>query len=533
MLLEIGLLVVTLFLAFYWWIAKNFGKWERLGFPCISGSFPWGSHKAIITQSKHLNVIMKEDYDRFKDKDLFGTYILGKPILNINNVDMVRDILVKNFNNFVNRDDDKLVKLMDGGDMDQLWMKQLTSLTGDAWKDVRATFSPIFTSGKMRSMYKFMLEIGSRLTDELGDKAEADTDFELKDVFGKFSLDTLASCAFGIDANSFKDKDTVFVKAAGRIFTQSVMDNMLFLTRLIPGCQAIQKFFKINILKPKETRFLVKIIKDSIENRRKTGQRENDLIDLMIDCIQLEGDVSKIDNNEIEDSQKDQYEKDMEMSHTVKNKQFNEDTIVATSLVLLVAGYDTTGMTLSFLSYELAKNPNIQEKLQEEIDQAFDDNNGEMPDYSSIQGLPYLDACIHEALRLHTPVGNLFRACTSDYKLPGTDYTIRKNDVLSISAIGIHNDEKFYPNPTQFNPDNFSKEARQSRSPYTFLAFGQGPRACIGMRFALLEAKVAVAMMMRKFTFLPSTKNPDVMELDPTSQLGYIKVGIWSKIVAR
>ena len=311
------------------------------------------------------------------------------------------------------------------------------------------------------------------------------------------------------------------------------MDNMLFLTRLIPGCQAIQKFFKINILKPKETRFLVKIIKDSIENRRKTGQRENDLIDLMIDCIQLEGDVSKIDKNEIEESHKDQYEKDMEMSHTVKNKQFNEDTIVATSLVLLVAGYDTTGMTLSFLSYELAKNPNIQEMLQEEIDQAFDENNGEMPEYSTIQGLPYLDACIHEALRLHTPVGNLFRACTSDYKLPGTDYTIRKNDLLSISAVGIHNDEKFYPNPSQFNPDNFSKEARQSRSPYTFLAFGQGPRACIGMRFALLEAKVAVAMMMRKFTFLPSTKNPDVMELDPTSQLGYIKGGIWSKIVAR
>ena len=53
------------------------------------------------------------------------------------------------------------------------------------------------------------------------------------------------------------------------------------------------------------------------------------------------------------------------------------------------------------------------------------------------------------------------------------------------------------------------------------------------MRFALLEAKVAVAMMMRKYTFLPSTKNAAVLELEPTSQMGYIKSGIWSKIVVR
>ena len=127
----------------------------------------------------------------------------------------------------------------------------------------------------------------------------------------------------------------------------------------------------------------------------------------------------------------------------------------------------------------------------------------------------------------------MLRACNSDYNLPGTDYTVRRNDLVSISAIGIHHDERYYPNPEQFNPDNFSKEACQSRSPYTFLGFGQGPRACIGMRFALLEAKVAVAMMMRKYTFLPSNKNAAVLELEPTSQLGYIKGGLWSKIVVR
>ena len=66
MLLEIGLLFVTLFLVIYWYVARNFGKWERLGFPCISGTFPWGSNKELMTQSKHFNLIMKEGYDKFK-----------------------------------------------------------------------------------------------------------------------------------------------------------------------------------------------------------------------------------------------------------------------------------------------------------------------------------------------------------------------------------------------------------------------------------------------------------------------------------
>ena len=345
----------------------------------------------------------------------------------------------------------------------------------------------------------------------------------------------MATCAFGIDPNSFKDKDTKFVQAAARIFRNTFSDGMNTLSRLIPGVSALHRFLNVSIIKPKETRFLTNIIRQSIQNRRENGHRENDLIDLMIDCIKTEGKTADDmpANNENESNHQDQYEKDMHLKHSAKNKHFDEDTIVATSLVMLVAGYDTTGMTLSFLSYDLAQNPEIQENLQAEIDQAFDDNDGKLPDYTTIQALPYLDNCIHETLRLHSPVGLILRSCNTDYNLPGTNYTVKKNDLISIPAVGIHNDERYYPNPSQFNPDNFSKEARQSRSPYTFLGFGQGPRACIGMRFALLEAKVAVAMMMRKYTFLPSTKNPAQLKIDPNGALGWIEGGLWSKISTR
>ena len=72
-------------------------------------------------------------------------------------------------------------------------------------------------------------------------------------------------------------------------------------------------------------------------------------------------------------------------------------------------GYDTTGMTLSYLSYELANNPEVQARLQEEIDEAFEDADDQFPDYSVIQSLPYLDMVIHETLRYHPPIGMNWR----------------------------------------------------------------------------------------------------------------------------
>ena len=88
----------------------------------------------------------------------------------------------------------------------------------------------------------------------------------------------------------------------------------------------------------------------------------------------------------------------MKFSHK-KQKKLDELAIVTNLMALLVVGYDTTGMTLSYLAYAMSKHPEIQEKLQEEIDQAFDDAGDKFPDYNTVQSLPYLDMLIHETLR--------------------------------------------------------------------------------------------------------------------------------------
>lgn len=295
----------------------------------------------------------------------------------------------------------------------------------------------------------------------------------------------------------------------------------------------------VPIFKPTETQFFIDSIRQTIRYREDHPEiKRNDMLDIMIDCLKSEANA-KEDNASAEDMHEDdQFERDSKLNSDISSngkikKEFDELLIVATALVVTIAGYDTTASALSYLGYYLAKKPELQDRLQEELDAAFADNGGKMPGYNVIQGLPYLDMVIHEALRMHPPLAYLQRYCVKDYKIPDTEVTIKKGEMLYINVTGIHYDENFYPNPTDFNPENFSKEGKATRSPLTFLSFGQGPRACIGMRFALLEAKLGAARALREFRLLPCEKTVDVVEPDPAHILGLNKEGLWVRAERR
>jgi len=529
MLLEVLLVLVSLFLVFYRYVTKNFGKWKSLGIPHTSGHFPFGSYNFL--SGRHMDEVSAEDHKKFSSEKYFGWFLFGKPILALNDANLLRHVMVKDFDHFVDRQPHEQVrKQFSGGDLDKIWGQQLTSISGEEWKDVRSAFTPIFTSGKMKGMLKFIKHIAGDLTAEMELKAEKGEEFELKEVFGKFSLDALASSAFGVNAESFTNTNSKFVKYAANVFRNSKLELALFAIKFIPGVPQLLSVLKINTFKPKETKFFQDIITQTIKARRNSKERKNDLVDLMLDCIKEES-TNMVDEDE---ENAEQYEKDMKLSHSKKSKHnIDETTVVATALVLLVAGYDTTGMTLSFLSYAMSKHPEVQTKLQEEIDQAFEESNGDFPDYNVIQSLPYLDMVIHETLRIYSPVGLNTRVATKDYNLPGTDIIIKTGDMLSWNARTLHRDPTHWENPDEFYPEHFSKEEKAKRNPYAFQAFGQGPRACIGMRLALLEAKVAVMAVLSKYSFKSGSKTVEPLQLDGESSLAWVKGGFWARIERR
>ncbi|KAM4011979.1 cytochrome P450 3A19-like, partial [Anomaloglossus baeobatrachus] len=172
---------------------------------------------------------------------------------------------------------------------------------------------------------------------------------------------------------------------------------------------------------------------------------------------------------------------------------------MAQALVFILAGFETTSLTLTFVFYNLATHPDVQKKLQEEVDSHLPDKAS--PTYDILKQMEYLDMVIQETLRMYPPAGRLERVSKQTVELNGV--TIPKGVVCMIPTYALHNDPELWPEPEEFRPERFSKENRENHTPYTFLPFGDGPRNCIGMRFAMLSMKVAITAILQHFTCRP------------------------------
>ena len=298
--MEIFLGFVALFLALYFYVTKNFSRYKDLGVPYERGVFPFGSYNFIT--GAHFDIQTEKIHRKFENEKYFGHFLFGKPMVGINDPDVLKQIQVKDFDHFVDRTSPETnKKLFAGGDLDDLWAKQLTSLGGEDWKEVRGAFTPIFTSGKMKSMLKFIMQVSEDLTNEFDKKAKAGEEFELKDVFGKFSLDALASSAFGVNGESFTNDKSVFVKHAKRVFQTKFMDVMHIIARMIPGSQYVYGALKINTTAPEATKFFKDVITQSIRMRKESKERKNDLIDLMLDVMKEDNKEEDSNEEDIED----------------------------------------------------------------------------------------------------------------------------------------------------------------------------------------------------------------------------------------
>jgi len=520
---------LTLFLLLYKFITQNFDRWEKAGIPFKPGRFPLGSIN-FLSGKKNGNEYILDLCKEFKDEKFFGYYSLGKPMLVIQDLEMMKAMKTRDFRHFPDTQDENISRtLRTGGELDSLFNHNVGSARGDEWRDVRSSLTPVFTSGKMKAMMKFIVEVSENLLAEMEKKSETG-EFELKDVTGKFSLDALASCAFGIDFNSFGGaQSSAFVEHASELFKQDIW-GLLAIFKFLPGVPRLFQMLNINVQKPKTTKFFRDIVTDTLKTRAKSGERRNDMIDMMVDAMkQIAMDKEQKEQDETE---QEQFEQDMKFNHKQKRKLTEQD-IISNLIVLLIVGYDTTGMTLAAILWALSENQDVQEKLRREVDEAWEAANGVFPDYSSLQALPYLEMVVMETLRLYGPAALTMRACNEDYRLPGTDFTVRKNDMIFFPNEAFHKDPNQWSHPNTFNPDQWAPEERSKRSPHAFQAFGQGPRACLGMRFALLELKVAVAMLVRHLELLPGNTTIKPLQLDPAHGMAWFKGGLWASIKRR
>ncbi|CAF1370676.1 unnamed protein product [Adineta ricciae] len=173
----------------------------------------------------------------------------------------------------------------------------------------------------------------------------------------------------------------------------------------------------------------------------------------------------------------------------------------------MAAGYETTSTGLAFATYELARHPEVLEKLRDEINQfplddneQFNEETKQYPDYDVIAQMPYMDMFISEVLRMH-PIGNfaIQRSAAQDTVVQGIP--IEKGTLVHADIYSVHfNHELWGPeDPYVFFPERH----KTKRHPMAYLSFGAGPRHCIGMRFALMEMKFLLVQLLRKYSVAP------------------------------
>lgn len=133
---------------------------------------------------------------------------------------------------------------------------------------------------------------------------------------------------------------------------------------------------------------------------------------------------------------------------------------------------------------------------------------------------------------MHTPFGFFTRRCVNDYKIPDSDVTIEKGTSIMISVDGIHYDPEYYEEPTKFQPERFGNE-KMSFNENPFLSFGDGPRNCIGLRFAKLQTKLGVVLLLRKFRFDLSQEHELKERMNPRGLAKQPSTGINLKVEFR
>lgn len=170
--------------------------------------------------------------------------------------------------------------------------------------------------------------------------------------------------------------------------------------------------------------------------------------------------------------------------------------IRAQGKIFFAAGFETTANCLTTLCYNLALNPDIQEKLRNEVMKIVDEH--EVINHETIADMHYLEAAIQENLRMYPPVIVQERICKKDVEVKGLQ--IKKGTYVRVPIYACHHNPDFFQDPEEFRPERFLKENATKLIPNTFNAFSGGPRICLGMRFAMTEMKICMAKLLSKFT---------------------------------
>ncbi|XP_065086803.1 probable cytochrome P450 308a1 [Ochlerotatus camptorhynchus] len=497
--IAVGVLAICLY---FKWVCSY---WRRVA--NIDGPQPlpiFGNGLEQITGSKHFGEIFEEVYRTYPTASWVGIYeLFNKPAIVVRDLELVKDILVGSFQHF-NKNSFEVDETID-----PLVAVNPFTQSGDTWKETRGQLVPVFTQSKIRACFPILKNVAENFLDYVTTTRESTPDLEAKDICSRYTIDAVASCAFGIDAESFTNPNSEFQRVGYELFHPNSISATVR-TLLALFAPKVASLLRIPFVPRHVDRWFRKLVNEIIRQRKEGEVKRQDLFQAMYDSLAQNG-----------------------------TSEVKVDEIVGHSVTFLSEGFETSSTMMSYLLYELASNQHIQDRVLNEIDCVLKEYDGKLTD-EAVQKLVYMERAMYETLRMHSPVFTLTKVCTKDYELP-TQYadgaakrvTIPVGMSAIIPVFAIHYDPELYPDPCRFEPDRFLDENRKARHRYAFLGFGEGPRICLGMKFGLTQSKIGIATLLTKYRVQQSDKQQLPLEISRKSFLLSPKNGIWVKFVER
>lgn len=249
--------------------------WKRRGVHYIQPYFLIGNIKDGILQKMNISENIQSLYQQLKGHRYGGVYLLTTPLLLVRDPELIKHIFIKDFNHFVDHQGefDEI--------LDPLQAKNLLNMKGEKWKRLRIKMTPTFTTGKMKKMFGFIVEHSQEMKDYLQEAARRQEILELKDFLSKYTIDVIASCAFGIKANSFKNPNGEFRLHAKKILEPSgtIREIETLLVFLSPK---LAKLLRLSFVPPDVTKFFRSTVKEMMNYRETNNVTRHDFIDLLI-----------------------------------------------------------------------------------------------------------------------------------------------------------------------------------------------------------------------------------------------------------
>ncbi|BES98080.1 Hypothetical protein NTJ_10895 [Nesidiocoris tenuis] len=407
--------------------------------------------------------------------DLVANYALGAPILFMNNPDDIEVLLTSTKNIDKGPDYEVLAPWLGDG---------LVMSTGAKWKQRRKMLTSSFhfkiLDGNTECMNRNWKKVAQKLLAADGAPVEP------LQIMGRGALDIICEAAMGtiLEKDESGEKYVAAVKrvthgAVKRTMTPYFKNDFIF--KMFPSGKQHMEDVKIlhnfteKVIRERKEIFEKKKRGESDEYSEE-GKERNAFLDLILDMSETKG-LTESDIREEVDT-------------------------------FMFAGHDTTSTALQFVFLHLGENPEVQEKAyQEQLDIfGYSDRDVTKDDLNRMH---YLEQVLKESLRLHPAAPQIARQLQEDLTLRD-GRVIPATTKVFLNFMILHRNPKYFPDPEKFDPERFTPENSKGRHPYSYVPFSAGPRNCIGQKFAMMEMKIAMSVILRSCKIKAITRLKDL-----------------------